>query len=129
MLANIDNNSDCHDHYYYDFFIIGHYYDAFQVTTEAALGLIGGTMGLLTGFSILSGVETKTLKIYMFFCSFSVQSRVEAKSLKVFTAYSTFTPQVEIIYFLLKFLLSLRVSRHMMSCVNKLLQKYFIKND
>ena len=24
---------------------------------EAALGLIGGTMGLLTGFSILSGVE------------------------------------------------------------------------
>ena len=28
-----------------------------QVTTEAALGLIGGTMGLLTGFSILTGVE------------------------------------------------------------------------
>ena len=28
-----------------------------QVTTEAQLGLIGGTMGLLTGFSILSGVE------------------------------------------------------------------------
>ena len=28
-----------------------------EVTTEAALGLIGGTMGLLTGFSILSGVE------------------------------------------------------------------------
>ena len=24
---------------------------------EAQLGLIGGTMGLLTGFSILSGVE------------------------------------------------------------------------
>ena len=24
---------------------------------EAALGLIGGTMGLLTGFSILSGIE------------------------------------------------------------------------
>ena len=24
---------------------------------ESALGLIGGTMGLLTGFSILSGVE------------------------------------------------------------------------
>ena len=30
---------------------------AFQVTLEAQLGLIGGTMGLLTGFSILSGVE------------------------------------------------------------------------
>ena len=29
----------------------------FKVTMEAALGLIGGTMGLLTGFSILSGFE------------------------------------------------------------------------
>ena len=28
-----------------------------QVTLEAQLGLIGGTMGLLTGFSILSAVE------------------------------------------------------------------------
>ena len=28
-----------------------------KVTTEAQLGLIGGTMGVLTGFSILSGVE------------------------------------------------------------------------
>ena len=28
-----------------------------KITTEAALGLVGGTMGLLTGFSILSGVE------------------------------------------------------------------------
>ena len=28
-----------------------------KVTLEAALGLIGGTMGLLTGFSLLSGVE------------------------------------------------------------------------
>ena len=27
------------------------------MTLESALGLIGGTMGLLTGFSILSGVE------------------------------------------------------------------------
>ena len=27
------------------------------MTLEAQLGLIGGTMGLLTGFSILSGVE------------------------------------------------------------------------
>ena len=27
------------------------------MTTEAQLGLIGGTMGLLTGFSLLSGVE------------------------------------------------------------------------
>ena len=29
----------------------------FKMTMEAQLGLIGGTMGLLTGFSILSGVE------------------------------------------------------------------------
>ena len=28
-----------------------------KMTLEAQLGLIGGTMGLLTGFSILSGVE------------------------------------------------------------------------
>ena len=28
-----------------------------KLTLEAQLGLIGGTMGLLTGFSILSGVE------------------------------------------------------------------------
>ena len=28
-----------------------------KVKTEAQLSLIGGTMGLLTGFSILSGVE------------------------------------------------------------------------
>jgi hypothetical protein len=28
-----------------------------KVTLEGQLGLIGGTMGLLTGFSILSGVE------------------------------------------------------------------------
>ena len=28
-----------------------------KITLEAQLGLIGGTMGLLTGFSILSGVE------------------------------------------------------------------------
>ena len=28
-----------------------------KITTEAALGLIGGTMGLFTGFSVLSGIE------------------------------------------------------------------------
>ena len=39
-----------------------------KITLEAQLGLIGGTMGLLTGFSILSGVEI----IYFvgkFFCT------------------------------------------------------------
>ena len=28
-----------------------------KVTVEAALGLVGGTMGLFTGFSVLSGIE------------------------------------------------------------------------
>ena len=28
-----------------------------KVTPEAALGLVGGTMGLFTGFSVLSGIE------------------------------------------------------------------------
>ena len=37
------------------------------MTIEAQLGLIGGTMGLLTGFSILSGVEI----IFYLFRSFS----------------------------------------------------------
>ena len=38
-----------------------------QVTLESALGLIGGTMGLLTGFSILSGVEIIYFVIKFFF--------------------------------------------------------------
>ena len=38
-----------------------------QVTLESALGLIGGTMGLLTGFSILSGVEIIYYVIKFFF--------------------------------------------------------------
>ena len=28
-----------------------------KINTEAQLGVIGGTMGLLTGFSIISGIE------------------------------------------------------------------------
>ena len=37
-----------------------------KVTLEAQLGLIGGTMGLLTGFSILSGVEIVYFVIKLF---------------------------------------------------------------
>ena len=37
-----------------------------KVTLEAQLGLIGGTMGLLTGFSILSGVEMIYYAIKLF---------------------------------------------------------------
>ena len=44
--------------------------DDTQVTAVAQLGLIGGQMGLLTGFSILSGVEI----IYYLFRLFSKPS-------------------------------------------------------
>ena len=37
-----------------------------KVTLEAQLGLIGGTMGLLTGFSMLSGVEIIYFAIKLF---------------------------------------------------------------
>ena len=42
-----------------------------KVTLEAQLGLIGGTMGLLTGFSILSGVEI-VYYIAKFFLSLTI---------------------------------------------------------
>merc|ERR550517_1866902 len=62
-----------------------------KVTTEAALGLIGGTLGLLTGFSILSGVE--------------------------------------IIYYLLKFFMSLKVPRAaVMSAVNQSFENHLTRN-
>ena len=41
--------------------------DNSKVTMEAQLGLIGGTMGLLTGFSILSGVEIIYYLLRFFF--------------------------------------------------------------
>ena len=42
-----------------------------KVTLEAQLGLIGGTMGLLTGFSLLSAVEIVYFAI-KFFLSLNV---------------------------------------------------------
>ena len=42
-----------------------------KVTVEAQLGLIGGTMGLLTGFSLLSAVEIVYFAI-KFFLSLNV---------------------------------------------------------
>ena len=38
-----------------------------KMTLEGQLGLIGGTMGLLTGFSILSAVEILYFAIKFFF--------------------------------------------------------------
>ena len=45
-----------------------------KVTLEAQLGLIGGTMGLLTGFSLLSAVEIVYFAI-QFFLSLKVSKR------------------------------------------------------
>ena len=45
-----------------------------KITTVAALGLIGGTMGLLTGFSILSGVEIVYF-VLKFFMSLRIQKK------------------------------------------------------
>ena len=42
-----------------------------KVTLEAQLGLIGGTMGLFAGFSILSGVE-----IIYFACKFFMSMKI-----------------------------------------------------
>ena len=38
-----------------------------KIKTEAQLSLIGGTMGLLTGFSIISGVEIVFFLIRLIF--------------------------------------------------------------
>ena len=45
-----------------------------KVTVEAQLGLIGGTLGLLTGFSILSGVEIIYFAGKFFFSLLHVKS-------------------------------------------------------
>ena len=42
-----------------------------KVTMEAQLGLVGGTMGLLTGFSILSAVEITYFLVRFLLCSTS----------------------------------------------------------
>ena len=44
---------------------------------ETVLGLVGGTMGLLTGFSILSGVEI-VFYIVKFFMSLRIPSAERA---------------------------------------------------
>ena len=49
-----------------------------KMTLEAQLGLIGGTMGLLTGFSILSGVEIVYYAIRFFVSLRMTRSEVAA---------------------------------------------------
>ena len=53
-----------------------------KMTLEAQLGLIGGTMGLLTGFSILSGVEILYYAIRFFVSLRMTKSRavIETKN-------------------------------------------------
>ena len=49
-----------------------------KVTVEAQLGLIGGTMGLFTGFSLVSGVEIIYFVVRFFFMSLK-QNKKEGK--------------------------------------------------
>ena len=52
-----------------------------KISLEAQLGLIGGTMGLFTGFSILSMVEIIYFALRFFF-SFKINKNVKAPTTK-----------------------------------------------
>ena len=54
-----------------------------KIKTEAQLSLIGGTMGLLTGFSIISGVE-------IIFFLFRLDSDVRKEKVTKFYVHSGF---------------------------------------
>ena len=56
-----------------------------KVTLEAQLGLIGGTMGLLTGFSILSGVEIIYYAVKLFMSLRITRANVILKQKKTAT--------------------------------------------
>ena len=56
-----------------------------KVTLEAQLGLIGGTMGLLTGFSILSGVEIIYFAIKLFMSLRITRADLALKQRKIAT--------------------------------------------
>ena len=51
-----------------------------KMTLTAQIGLIGGTMGLLTGFSILSGVEILYFAAKWVFSLKKYRAKFEAKS-------------------------------------------------
>ena len=70
------------------------------MTTEAQLGLIGGTMGLLTGFSILSGVE-----IIYYLLRFQLLSYFKIPNTSINGIYTS------IVGLLLRFFMSLRVPK------------------
>ena len=52
-----------------------------KVTFEAQLGVIGGTMGLFAGFSILSGVEILyyVIKIFMSLINYKISTMMKHK--------------------------------------------------
>ena len=56
-----------------------------KVTLEAQLGLIGGTMGLLTGFSILSGVEILYYVIKRFISLWTTRTDLQRDHVKADT--------------------------------------------
>ena len=75
---------------------------------EAQLGLIGGTMGLLTGFSILSGVE---IIYYLLRCFW-------------------FASRILISQSILRFFMSLKVPRAaVVSAVNKRFENHLTRKD
>ena len=81
----------------------------FKVTIEAQLGLIGGTMGLLTGFSILSGVE-----IIYYLLRFT------------FTFFDNFFEN----FSFFRFFMSLKVPRaELVSSVRKRFENHLIRKD
>ena len=84
-----------------------------KVTMEAQLGLIGGTMGLLTGFSILSGVEI--IYYLLRFLWFSVIN----SNLAMF-----------INFYSLRFFMSLKTSRtDVVSAVKKRFENHLTRKD
>ena len=56
-----------------------------NVTLEAQLGLIGGTMGLLTGFSILSGVEILYYVMKLFISLWTSRGNIHRNHVKADT--------------------------------------------
>ena len=84
-----------------------------KVTMEAQLGLIGGTMGLLTGFSILSGVEI--IYYLLRFIGFSV---INSNLATLINFYS------------LRFFMSLKTSRtDVVSAVKKRFENHLTKKN
>ena len=99
-----------------------------KVTLEAQLGLIGGTMGLLTGFSILSGIEI----VYYLIKLVNMQSSFDLRlSLSIIDhhlkLYLRRAYQSDMI---LRFFVNLKISRtSVMSAVSKRSENHLTRRD